>query len=169
MYNHHKSEPLYGIVQFSIILSNNSKDSHMSRTSQIVTAAASLLLLVGCTNREGVAPSQNSSLHSVSPSTTALGEGGAMQRSLDSWLKEEWRPLTKTTTVTTTTTAPDGKVVTETKIVEVPEPVDNEPFTLQKYADKWKVYHENKEKVNEGKPKEASNIDLINSLPVIGK
>lgn len=92
-----------------------------------------------------------------------------MQRSLDGWLKEEWSPMTKTAPVTTTTTMPDGKVVTETKMVSVPEPVDNEPFTLQKYADKWKVYHENKAKMMEGKPKEPSNIDLVNSLPVIGK
>jgi len=139
------------------------------KASLLLTAAASTLLLVGCTNREGVAPSQNASLHAVSPSTTAVSEGGSMQRSLDSWLKEEWSPMTKTVPVTTTTTMPDGKVVTETKMVPVPEPVDNEPFTLQKYADKWKVYHENKAKMMEGKPKEPSNIDLVNSLPVIGK
>ena len=53
----------------------------------LLTAAVSTLLLVGCANREGVAPSQNASLHSVSPSTTAVSEGGAMQRSLDAWLK----------------------------------------------------------------------------------
>ena len=139
------------------------------KTFLAITAAASTLLLVGCANREGVSPSQNSSLHAVSPSTTAASEGGMMQRSLDGWLKEEWSPLTKTAPVTTTTTMPDGKVVTETKMVEVPEPVDNEPFTLQKYADKWKVYNENKAKMMEGKPKEPSNIDLVNSLPVIGK
>lgn len=139
------------------------------KTFLAITAAASTLLLVGCANREGVSPSQNTSLHAVSPSTTAASEGGMMQRSLDGWLKEEWSPLTKTVPVTTTTTMSDGKVVTETKMVEVPEPVDNEPFTLQKYADKWKVYNENKAKMMEGKPKEPSNIDLVNSLPVIGK
>ena len=32
-----------------------------------------------------------------------------------------------------------------------------------------KAYHENKEKMNEGKPKEASHIDAVNALPVIGK
>ena len=135
----------------------------------LLTAAVSTLLLVGCANREGVAPSQNASLHSVSPSTTAVSEGGAMQRSLDAWLKEEWTPLTKTAKVTTTTKTPDGKVVTETKMVEVPEPVDSEPFTLQKYADKWKVYHENKAKMMEGKPKEPSHIEMMGTLPVVGK
>lgn len=135
----------------------------------LLTATLSTLLLVGCANKEGVPPSQNNSLNSVSPSTTAASEGGAMQRSLDVWLKEDWAPMTKTAPVTTTTTMPDGKVITETKIVEVPEPADNEPFTLQKYADKWKIYHENKAKMMEGKPKEPSNVDVINSLPVIGK
>ncbi|MDD2780806.1 hypothetical protein [Sulfuricurvum sp.] len=139
------------------------------KSTYLLTAAMSALLLSGCANREGVAPSQNASLHAVSPSTTATSEAGSMQRSLDGWLKEEWTPMTKTATVTTTTTMPDGKVITETKMVEVPEPVDTEPFTLQKYADKWKVYHENKAKMMEGKPKEPSNVDLVNSLPVIGK
>jgi hypothetical protein len=141
----------------------------MSRSSLFIIATATLLHLSGCANREGVSPSQNASLHSVSPNTTATSEGGSMQRSLDSWLKEDWAPMTKTAPVTTTTTMPDGKVVTETKIVPVPEPVDNDPFTLQKYADKWKIYHENKAKMMEGKPKEPSNIDFVNSLPVIGK
>ena len=139
------------------------------KTLPLLTAAVGTLLMVGCANREGVAPSQNASLHAVSPSTTSVSEGGSMQRSLDAWLKEEWSPMTKTTEVTSSTTTPDGKVVTTTKTVEIPEPADTEPFTLQKYADKWKVYHENKAKMMEGKPKEPSNIDLVNSLPVIGK
>jgi len=135
-----------------------------------------------------------------------------MQRSLDSWLKEEWSPMTdpaptvktttsadgtvvqtktevvpavttttapdgktvqtktQTTQVTTTTTAPTGEVVTTTAVVEtVAEPVDETPITLQKYVDKWKVYNENKEKMNKGKPKEASTIEKIESMPVIGK
>lgn len=165
-----------------------------------------LLLLNGCANREGVAPSQNSSLQAVSPSTTAVAEGGAMQRSLDAWLKEEWAPMTKSepviqkvtspdgtitqtktevipsatatsdgkisnmtsTQVTTTTiTTPDGKVTTST--TSVAEPIDDAPFTLQKYADKWKVYHESKEKMNAGKPKEPSHLEMMQSMPVIGK
>lgn len=135
----------------------------------LLTAAVSTLLLVGCANREGVTPSQNASLHSVSPNTPATSEGGAMQRALDSWLKEEWTPLTKTSQVTTTTTTPDGKVLTETKTVEVPKTDANETFTLQKYVDKWKVYQENKEKMNEGKPKDPSHIDMMNRMPLIGK
>jgi hypothetical protein len=173
----------------------------------------SVLLLSGCTNHQGVAPSQNSSLNAVSPSDTTQAQGGAMQRSLDGWLAEEWAPATtpkptvqtvtqsdgttvetkteivptvatittaegkevqtkaQTTQVITTTTASDGKVISSTTaIVETtPEPSNEEPFTLQKYADKWKVYHENKEKMNEGKPKEVSHVESMQSMPVIGK
>jgi hypothetical protein len=68
----------------------------VSSKSLCVMAAASLFIFSGCANREGVAPSQNASLQSVSPSSTAANEGGAMQRSLDAWLKEEWTPLTDT-------------------------------------------------------------------------
>jgi len=135
-----------------------------------LTFSLSLLMLSGCAaNRMGVTPSQNTDLQAISPSTTAASEGGAMQRSLDSWLKEEWTPMSTTApAVKTTATASDGTVVTTTEQVLV-EPEDQTPFTLQKYADKWKVYHENKAKMNEGKPKEPSNIEKISNLPVIGK
>jgi hypothetical protein len=148
----------------------------------------SALMLIGCAaNTTGVTPSQNTNLQIVSPSGTAVSEGGLMQRSLDSWLKEEWTPITETTLktstaadgtviqtkteaaqVTTTTTAPDGKVVTTTKAV-VTEPADEAPFTLQSLADKWKKYHEKQEKLNERKPKEASNVEKLESMPAIGK
>lgn len=156
----------------------------------LLGAAASTLLLSGCVaNRMGVTPSQNTNLQAVSPSGTAASQGGAMQHSLDSWLKEEWTPINKSapiittkstpdgsvivtkteeTQVVTTTTAPDGKVVTTTAQI-APEPENEEPFTLQKYVDKWKVYNDKKAKMNEGKPKEPSTIDKVNSLPVIGK
>ncbi|HEX5711021.1 MAG TPA: hypothetical protein VFX68_06705 [Sulfuricurvum sp.] len=159
----------------------------MNRTYLSLALISVIALTSGCANREGVAPSQNTSLNAVSPSGTATSEGGAMQRSLDGWLKEEWTPMTapKVTTTTapdgttiqtktdateivTTTTAPDGKVLTTTTAAVV-APEDETPFTLQKYADKWKVYHENKAKMNEGKPQEVSNVQKLESLPVIGK
>lgn len=161
----------------------------MNRTYLSLALISVIALASGCANREGVAPSQNTSLNAVSPSGTATSQGGAMQRSLDSWLKEEWTPITAPTVTTktapdgttiqtktdatqivTTTTAPDGKVVTTTAAVSaVAQPADETPFTLQKYADKWKVYHENKAKMNEGKPKEVSNVQKMESMPVIGK
>ena len=150
----------------------------------------SLLAFGGCAaNTVGVTPSQNTHLQTVSPSTTAASQGGAMQRSLDSWLKEEWNPMTSSTPSVTTTkaadgtvittkteatqivttkTGPNGTVVTTTKpIAQAPE--DNTPFTLQKYADKWKEYNAKKAKMKESQPQEPSNIEKMANLPVIGK
>lgn len=73
----------------------------------------------------------------------------------------------KATEITTTTQAVDGTVTTKTEIVPLDE--DNTPFTLQKYVDRWKTYHEAKAKMNEGKPKEPSHVEMMKSLPVVGK
>lgn len=128
----------------------------------------SSLLLVGCATNATVSPSQNSSLNAVSPNTSAASQGGVMQRSLDTWLKEDWIPNTTAGASATSSSTPDGGSATsaskDTTIV-----TDEKPFTLQSYADKWKVYHENKEKMNEGKPKEPSHIETVQSMPVIGK
>jgi hypothetical protein len=128
----------------------------------------SSLLLVGCTSHSGVSPSQNSSLSSVSPSATATSQGGLMQESLNAWLKEDWIPNTTTNAAQTPKTTSNGSAPAAASI-DPTVITDEKPFTLQSYADKWKVYHENKEKINAGKPKEASHIDAVNALPVIGK
>ena len=110
------------------------------------------LLLVGCATNATIFPSQNSSLNAVSPNTASQSKGGAMQSSLDSWLKEDWIPNS----------------VTPSSSDSIRGSISNEePFTLQSYADKWKAYHENKEKMNEGKPKEASHIETLQNMPVI--
>lgn len=136
----------------------------MKRTTISIAFLSLVTLISGCANREGVSPSQNSSLHAVSPNTTSASKGGAMQRGLDSWLKEEWTPLT---------TAPSQKEGKDTQSAVIATPViqqeDNTSFTLQKYTDKWKMYHENKEKLKEGKPKEVSNVEVLENLPAIGK
>jgi hypothetical protein len=179
----------------------------MVRSSLLLASTLSLILLSGCANREGVAPSQNKALDAISPT---IYETGAMQRSLDTWLKEDWNPImaseptTNTTTQTdgtiittktepttttisvqkddgevvqktakatqiiTTTKAPDGTVTTKTEIVALDED-SNEPFTLQKYADRWKSYLEIKEKLNAGQPKAPSHLEKVNALPVIGQ
>ena len=112
------------------------------------------LLLVGCATNSTVSPSQNSSLQAVSPNTATASKGGAMQSSLDSWLKEDWIPNS----------------VTPSSSDSIRGSISNkEPFILQSYADKWKAYHENKEKMNEGKPKEASHVETLQKMPVIGK
>jgi oligoribonuclease NrnB/cAMP/cGMP phosphodiesterase (DHH superfamily) len=128
----------------------------------------SSLLLVGCATNATVSPSQNSSLNAVSPNTAAASKGGAMQNSLDLWLKEDWVPNSTAEEQASTSSLAEGtfKVSTSKETVVV---TDEKPFTLQSYADKWKVYHENKEKMNEGKPKEASHIETLQNMPVIGK
>lgn len=131
----------------------------MRLSSSIILAA---FTLAGCATNATVSPSQNPSLQAVSPSTAAESSGGAMQRSLDAWFKDEWTPLTtpKTEQIKEDTTK-SAAVVSKAE--------DEKPFTLQSFADKWKVYHENEAKMNKGKPKEASHIDAVNALPVIGK
>lgn len=144
------------------------------------TALALITLAFGgCANHAGVSPSQNPSLGAISPSTTATSQNGAMQRSLDSWLKEEWTPLTtpaasnenlKPSDTAAMNTVQPSTIQNEagTTVIAV-EPKDETPFTLQKYVDKWKVYTENKAKMDEGKGKEPSHIEKIENMPVIGK
>lgn len=91
-----------------------------------------------------------------------------MQESLNAWLKEDWIPNTTTNAAQTPKTTSNGSAPAAASI-DPTVITDEKPFTLQSYADKWKVYHENKEKINAGKPKEASHIDAVNALPVIGK
>ncbi|HEX5329975.1 hypothetical protein [Sulfuricurvum sp.] len=78
-----------------------------------LSLSLTLLLLGGCAaNRMGVTPSQNTNLQAISPSGTASSEGGAMQRSLDRWLKEEWNPLMASQATENTKQQSDGTVVT---------------------------------------------------------
>ncbi|MHB8098334.1 MAG: hypothetical protein ACYDD5_01950 [Sulfuricurvum sp.] len=126
--------------------------------------------LAGCATNTTTPPSQNSSLNAISPNTAVASQGGAMQSSLDSWLKEDWFPNSKAVTPTTASSSTfKGTSAATSASKEATVVTDEKPFTLQSYADKWKAYHENKEKMNEGKPKEASHIDAVNALPVIGK
>lgn len=71
------------------------------------------------------------------------------------------------TQITTTKKAPDGTLTSTTEVVPLDD--DNTPFTLQKYVDKWNSYLAKKEKMDEGKPKEPSHIDMMKTLPVVGK
>ncbi|HQS66562.1 MAG TPA: hypothetical protein PLM93_05160 [Sulfuricurvum sp.] len=129
----------------------------------------SAFTLAGCATNATTPPSQNSSLNAVSPNTAAVSQGGAMQSSLDSWLKEDWVPNSASGASTASSSTSKGTSAATSASIEPTVVSDEKPFTLQSYADKWKAYHENKEKMNEGKPKEASHIDAVNALPVIGK
>ena len=93
-------------------------------------------------------PSQNRALNSISPSNNAEKKG-TLQNSLDSWLKDDWEPTQKET---------------KKESLHVKED-DNSSFKLQNYVDKWKRYSEKKA----SKPKKPSHVEMINSLPVIGR
>jgi hypothetical protein len=97
-------------------------------------------------------PSQNGALNSISPSSHTKEHDNSLQKSLDSWLKDDWEPAQK-------------KVKSEKKVLHVKEKEDNSTFKLQTYVDKWSQY--NKEKASE--PKKPSHVEMINSLPAIGK
>jgi len=120
-----------------------------------------------------VAPSQNSALNSISKSTAATKKEGAMQKSLDSWLKNDWEPTVSkdkeiqnkymekekvSTTKDANNRQPSQKE--ETHYVEKKD----KPFTLQEYVDKAAAY-------NKIHPSDYnnSNVKKIESLPVIGK
>lgn len=142
-----------------------------SKTTMMLLTGS--LLLSGCARYASSSPSQNSSLQAVSPSSTTTSEPGMMQRSLDSWLREEWTPLTAPKSSASTVQPKSTTLIPQTSranaVVDIESNVDAQPFTLQTYVDKWKVYHEKKEKMNEGKPKEAANSEKLESMPVIGK
>ncbi len=121
--------------------------------------------LAGCATNATVPPSQNPSLQAVSPNAAAASEGGAMQRSLDAWLKDEWTPLTTPKVAQ----KKEGEIKNTEEVSTTSKAEDEKPFTLQSFADKWKMYHENEAKLKEGKPKEASHIEAVSALPVIGK
>jgi len=77
---------------------------------------------------------------------------GAMQKSLDTWTKEEWEP------------AFEGDVNQSEK-----DKAANEHFTIQHYLDKAGKYLDKKKEENAGKPKEPAHYEKMESLPVIGK
>lgn len=147
----------------------------------ISTLSVALILISGCASSQHPTPSQNPSLNAVSPNTAGASKGGYIQRNLDQWIKEEWTPMTDVSpstpvpsasteqplsspSVSTESAPPVPNVQTTSPKVE-----DTTPFTLQKYADKWKVYLENKEKMKAGKVQEPSHLQQMESLPVIGK
>jgi len=77
---------------------------------------------------------------------------GSLQKSLDTWTKEEWEP------------AFEGDINQSEQ-----DKAANEHFTLQHYFDKAGKYMDKKERENEGKPKEPAHYEKMESLPVIGK
>ena len=77
---------------------------------------------------------------------------GSLQKRLDKWTEEEWKP------------AFQGDKEQAKK-----DEAANEHFTFQHYYDKSKNYLEKKERENEGEEKEPSHYEKMQTLPVIGK
>ncbi len=135
---------------------------------QLITtslATSLVILLSGCATNAPVAPSQNSDLNKISNSG-GKEKPGLMQKSLDSWLKNEWTPtvnkdkkiqkkyLKKENTNSSDTNG------TKEKYVEDKE----RNFTLQEYVDKASAYM----KAHPSDDKE-SNVQKLENMPVIGK
>jgi len=111
------------------------------------------LLLTACAPDTEVTPSQNSALNSISNSN-AHSKNGAMQQSLNSWLKNEWEPTVKE----------DKKIQKKYMKKEKTFVEKEDSFTLQEYVDKAAVYmkaHPN--------DYNSSNVHKLESLPAIGK
>jgi len=136
---------------------------------QLITTSltiSALILLSGCATDAPVAPSQNSDLNKISNSN-GKAKPGLMQKSLDSWLKNEWTPtVNKDKKIQKKyLKKADGSIEevsndTEEKYVEDKD----RNFTLQEYVDKASAYM--KAHPNDGK---ESNVKKLESMPVIGK
>ena len=143
---------------------------------QLITTSltiSALILLSGCATDAPVAPSQNSDLNKISNSN-GKEKPGLMQKSLDSWLKNEWTPTVnkdkkvqkkylKKVNIKKIDTNADIKETsnaTEEKYVENKE----RNFTLQEYVDKASAYM--KAHPDDGK---ESHTKQLESMPVIGK
>ena len=153
----------------------------MKQITTITLITISLSLISGCSSKTEVAPSQNSALNSIS-SSGQNSKSGYMQKSLDSWLKDDWTPtVTKDKTIQKkymkkTTVSQKGesnetvsaKTVSNEDVKEEEESSyeedSNRNFTLQEYVDKAAAYL--KAKPNDY---ENSNVKKLESMPVIGK
>ena len=107
-----------------------------------------LLSFSACSTTEVGNPSQNSALNSVTNSGKDV-KTGAVQESLNSWIKEDWEP----------------KVEKNKKIQKKYENEDRD-FTLQEYVDKSEVYV--KDKKSAEYTEENSHSQKMKSMPVIG-
>lgn len=106
--------------------------------------------------RPRTAPSKNRALLRISPSTTASDdheEYRYIQKSTNSWIQEEWEPLTEQNQSDTNCNTSDT----------------NSSFTLQYYVNKAGLYLENKKRHDANKTKVPSHTEKINALPAIGK
>jgi hypothetical protein len=132
-----------------------------------------------------VSPSQNPQLNAITPSGKIEPEKkGFLQKSYETWEKEEWEPNTQADRETETAekpepatdtapepvkdvTVPESKTETETPETskEAEEVNASKTFKLQYYIDKWGRYLDEKEKQKSG----PSHTEELEQMPVIGK
>ncbi|QOP45119.1 hypothetical protein [Sulfurimonas paralvinellae] len=135
--------------------------------SQLIITAFLLNSCASSTTK--VAPSQNSALNSISKSNAAIEKEGAMQKSLDSWLHDDWEPtIAKDKEIQKKYMKEEKGIESNTSATKTQEShfVDKEDknFTLQEYVDKAAAYMR-------AKPNDynSSNVHKLESMPVIGK
>ena len=140
---------------------------------QLIIISNALLLsfvLSSCaSSSSNVAPSQNNALNSISKSNAGTKKEGAMQKSLNSWLKENWEPtVSKDKAIQKKYMKRENASKEKSSVNGTKEShfVDKEDknFTLQEYVDKASAYMR-------AKPNDYnnSNVHKLESLPVIGK
>ncbi|WP_415397589.1 hypothetical protein [Sulfurimonas sp. CS5] len=112
-----------------------------------IIATISILSLSSCSSNTTVAPSQNESLNSVTNSTAEKNNKGSMQKSLDSWLKDEWTPK-----------------VEKDEDIKAKNQDKERDFKLQEYIDKSEVYMKESNSTTQD-----SHYKKMESMPVIGK
>lgn len=122
------------------------------------------------------APSQNSALQSISPSSTASDdhqEYRYIQQNTNEWLEKEWSPLSESSSSDVNISNSDNlnkeSGLSENNSSTYDNEDENGSFTLQHYVDKAKIYHENKEKLDDNTTKAPSHVDKVNAMPGIGK
>lgn len=156
----------------------------MKQITTITLITLTISLISGCSSKTEVAPSQNSALNSIS-SSGQNSKSSYMQKSLDSWLKEDWTPTVtkdkevqkkymKKTTVskngesneTVENKSTQSKTVQENGTSDEGSYVEDKDrnFTLQEYVDKAEAYFK-------AKPHdyENSNVKKLEEMPIIGK
>jgi len=118
----------------------------MKQLMKIFVITLSLSFLISCSNHTQTRPSNKSSTHNVIP-TVSKEKAGFMQKTLDSFLEDDWEPTVKS-----------DKTI-QKKYIE-----KESSFTLQEYVDKTAAYMH-------AKPAdyEHSNVHRLEQMPVIGK
>ncbi|MBE0514880.1 hypothetical protein [Sulfurimonas sp.] len=140
----------------------------------IIMTILAVTLFSACSKVDGVNPSQNQALNSVSGKTEKK-KSGYMQQKLDKWLNKEWSPVVEgikgengTSKLVEVKTGTLLKEMTKEEVIkqkEVQEKYSNEDrnFTLQEYVEKMALYNS-----THASDEDESHAQKINSMPAIG-